>query len=109
MSIKYFLETAMQGSSYWAEFKNPLRDDEGNLISIEVRDAGVENERVKKTWMKIDAKKILKGRMLLLDGVVQVSRDIASQFVGTVHEWDYDVWGADCLIQAVYFGEIVYG
>jgi hypothetical protein len=107
--IKYFLETATQGCNYWAEFRKPVYDDENNLISVQVRDGGKENDPVRKNWMTIDAKKIMKGRTMLLDGNVQVAREYAAQFIGTEHEWDYDVWGADCLVQAVYFGEIVYG
>jgi len=107
--LKYFLDVALQGSAYWAEFKTPEYDADRNLISVHVRDGGFENDRVKTSWMKIDAKKILKGRQMLVDGNVKVARSHAAAFVGTVHEWGYDIFDADCLIQAVYFGEIVYG
>lgn len=110
-SIRYALTDAVEGPAiaYWAEAKDIKRDTEGYVISFKVRDGAPDGEPVRtpNTWVTINARSLLKGRNKLLLDDLDVAQTFAGQFVG--HDWNYDATGIDVLIQAVVFGDIVYG
>lgn len=97
------------GISYWAEFRNVKKDAKGYVTSVEVRDAGLNGRRVSRKWFVIDEAAVRFAAMALLTGGVQVSREIAAQFVGGEEKWEYDMHGVDVVAQAICFGKIVYG
>ncbi len=110
--IKCILTDAVEGSaiSYWAAGTKVLREEETNYVtSFKVRDNAPDGEPVKKGCKVISNKAILKARNALVNGDVPVRRDIAGQFVGKPEDWEYDGEGVDALVQAAFFGKIVYG
>lgn len=112
-NIKCILTDAVEGPgiAYWASGLNIVRQEEGenHVISFIVKDAAPDGDPVKKGQKLINERAILKAREALVNGDIKVRRDIAAQFVGKPEDWDYDSEGVDALVQAAFFGEIVYG
>ena len=103
---KYVLTDVVENNcvGYWAEILDLSRDKEGYVNKIQVRE-NYDGEIGK--CKTIYPSHVLDGRLKLLTGEVEVSRDIAAQFVGK--EWHTDMNGDDCVIQAIMFNVIVYG
>jgi hypothetical protein len=102
----YVLIQAIESDAiaYWAEYRNIKRGKDGNIKAFEVREAEASHGKPG-VWRWMTPPRVLEGRQCLLNDV-QVSRDIAAQFIG--REWETDKNGADCVIQAALFIEIRY-
>lgn len=111
-TIECLLTDAIEGPgiAYWAEADNIRRAPTRPhwVTGFKVRDGGYENDPVKSEWLELTEAVLLKARDDLLSGKVKVRKDLAAQFVGPPDDWDYDADGVDVLIQAAYFGELVY-
>ena len=97
------------GIAYWAEAKNVRRNKNNDVTSFYVR--ANDNEPLPadpklREWHRVDASKVVAAATAVRNGLVDIRRDIAAQFVPP---YDYDGEGVDCLIQVIAFGEIVFG
>lgn len=93
---------------YWIAGARKLkRTKDLDVISFDIQ---TEEDAPKgQQWYTINAETIRKGVNLLLSSEFQVSSDIRKQLIGDPDDMDVDIEGADCIIQAALFGEIVYG
>lgn len=100
------LTDAVDGSAihYWANIKNVERNEHGDVTSFlcseVLRDINFK-------WVKVTPKKIQKAVLDILTKDIDVSRELASQFIG--EEWDTDINGVDIMIQYIVFKYIKYG
>ncbi len=108
-SALYLMISAVESSpiAYWAEIRDVRRDEKGNVLSFQVRDGGLEDARVSRHWVTINARKIIIAAKKLLLGEIKVRKDIAAQFIGK--EWDFDYEGVDCIIQSIRYKKLVFG
>lgn len=105
-SAESLMTDAIEGAAiaYWAIVRNIVRDvDTGCVTSFDVRNFESADVR----WVRVNEKALRKAASKLLNGEVEVRRDIAAQFIGK--NWEYDDEGIDCVIQARCFNEIVFG
>ncbi len=113
--IKQILTDAVEGPAiaYWARCYRSVREHTGKyklVTQFRVSDAAPDGGKpVKKGSKTIGERAILKARDLLVNGNVNVRRDIKAQFVGQPDAWEYDQEGIDALVQLAFFGELVYG
>lgn len=112
-TLECLLTDAIEGPgiAYWAEIDKVRRIDTSPywVTGFAVRDGGIENDPVKTEWLELTEAILLQARNDLVSGKIKVRKDLAAQFVGQPDDWDYDAEGVDVLIQAAYFGELVYG
>lgn len=99
---KYVMTDAVegQGIAYWAIVKDVKRDKDGYVTSFKV------TQLTRSSWIVINAKKINEAALAMLTGRIEVSREIASQFIGI--EWETDQHGVDAVVQASLFNCMYY-
>ncbi len=64
------------------------------------------------SWHKLDGEKIEEGIRLIVDGQVQIARTVRNDIYDASMENDagnIDALGADCIVQAAVFGQLIYG
>lgn len=103
------ITTACEGGiNYWARAKNVVRDDDLNVTRLEVQDR---EEHTEYGWHIVNKDVVAKGIERILEGQFQISDEIKRDiFIGCANrDAGYiDANGADCIVQAGIFNEIVY-
>ena len=106
-TLEYFLSTAIeQGISYWAEGRNCERTEDGDYISIDVRD----QEDCESEWKTLDLSVISKGfEVYFSQWRHHPNYQSIFDFVkSNAEHGDYDAWDADLIVQLGLFGKEVY-
>ncbi len=104
------LVTAVEGGvNYWAEVRNYHWevDKQNNFLSAVVEIKTNESE-----WQTLNLDLIRKGIEKIQNNEVNINKDILESIVTgnlTNDASEIDSDGADCIVQVVLFGEIVYG
>ena len=93
------------GILYWASVRNVERNDEGIVLSVEVRDTESDDED---DWVLVTREDILEAYLGMVTGQLDIG--VHPNWFSWIKEYgDYDAHVGDWLVQYVAFGEQIYG